>query len=458
MIQELEQMLHMHKWTGKKIILAISGGADSMVMAALFRMANQNIVIAHFNYALRAEESEGDQQLVRVWAEKYEIPFYTKKFELGKLLEKEGGNLQELARNLRYQWFEELRLSLGFDFIATAHHQQDSVETLLINFFKGTGIAGLHGILPENGKIIRPMLGFKKEEILRFAKKKQIPWRMDSSNKKNDYARNKIRNQVLPLISEIFPTVQENLKNNMERFHETEILYNESIERYKKLLLEQRVKDWYIPVLKLKQCKPLFSILYELLKPFGFKSAQIPDIIKLVDAETGKIVQNNDFKIIKNRGFLIITANEIQESSFVMIEQSQQMQQIETELFILKTRILPFQESKDEKEIEAATRNEVYVDLNELEFPLYLRPWKQGDYFYPLGMNKKKKKISRFLIDNKIPLHEKEKVWVLESKSRVVWVLGFRLDERFKVTPNTKRILHLKLALKSHSPCYTKRC
>lgn len=448
-LKDFQENLLKQNWGNKKIILATSGGADSMVMAALFQKSNERIVLAHFNYALRGIESEGDQELVQSWAESQNIPFYTKKFELGKKLEEVSGNLQEIARNLRYDWFEELRISLDFDFIATAHHQLDSVETMLINFFKGTGISGLHGILNQNGKIIRPMLLFKKEEIERYAEEMKVPWRMDSSNKKNDYARNKIRNQVIPLLKEAFPNVENNLTQNIKRFQEVEMIYQDAIEQYKLELLEKRGNDWYIPILKLKKIKPIISILYELLHSFGFKSSQMQSAMNLIEAETGSILKNDRYRIIKNRNFLIITPCLTNESTYIIVENLNKLQSVSNDLFSLKMEVLDYEEENDWNIIKCAKANEAYLDLDKLEFPLVIRPWKHGDYFYPLGMQKKKKKVSRFLIDSKIPLHKKEQIWVLMDKNKFVWLFNFRIDERFKVTKSTKKLAHLKLNIKS---------
>ena len=448
MIQDFQDNLLKQNWNNKKIILAISGGIDSMVMASLFHEINQNIVIAHFNYALRGADSEADQQLVESWSKERDIAFYTKKYELGKQLEEEGGNLQELARNLRYNWLEELRLSINFDFIATAHHQSDAIETLLFNFFKGTGIAGLHGILNQNGKIIRPILELKKDAIQKYAQDKSVAWRMDASNEKNDYSRNKIRNQILPLLAEFIPNVQNNLAQNIQRFKEVEMIYLDTIEQHRKGLIEKRGKDIFIPILKLKKVQPLATILYELLKPFGFKSTQTSELLKLIDSETGSILKNEEYKIIKNRNFLIITPNQTSDSTFIAVESFEFTQSVETDLFSIKMKIIEFNETKDWEKISNAAADEVYLDLNKLEFPLILRPWQQGDYFYPLGMNKKKKKVSRFLIDSKVPLHKKEEIWILLSKNKLVWILGFRLDERFKVSKNSKKLVHFKMQQK----------
>lgn len=423
------------QWDNKKIIVAVSGGADSMVLAALLHDLQVNIAIAHCNFGLRGAESDGDEAMVRKWAEEKSIPFYVQKFETRKLLDEKGGNLQETARDLRYQWFETLRQQTGFDLIATAHHKQDSVETMLINFFKGTGIAGMHGILPQQNKIIRPLLPFTKEELLQTAKENNIPWREDSSNLKEDYTRNAIRHQLFPVIEKIFPQVLDNLSGNTVRFQGAELLYNEAVARYRKKLIEKRKNDWYIPILKLQHVVPLDTIVWELIKPFAFSPPQVKDVLHLLHAETGKYVSSADYRIIRNRNFLIITTQQQEASTHILIEE--QDKKIVTPGFVLAIKHDDFHIADMDK-IKALDKSMACLDRDKLKFPLVLRPWKTGDYFYPLGMNRKKKKVSRFLIEQKVPLHEKEKIWVLESGKKIAWVVGMRIDERFRITDPTK--------------------
>ncbi len=432
--KRLQEVLLQRQWNHKKIVVAVSGGADSMVLAALLHRLGMTIAVAHCNFGLRQEESDGDEAMVKDWVAAKGIPFYVKRFDTRKQLEETGGNLQETARDLRYQWFEELRRELGFDLVATAHHSQDSVETMLINFFKGTGIAGMHGILPQQQKIIRPLLSFSKEELQQYASDQAIPWREDSSNLKDDYTRNAIRHQLLPAIEKIFPGSLDNLAGNTRRFAETELLYNQAIEGYRKKLLLQRNMDWYIPVLRLRHVAPLATVLWELLRPFGFSPAQAKEAEHLLDAETGRFVSARDYRIIRNRNFLIITPHQPRESTHILIAEG--AGSVTTPGCSMTIRPAAF-EAVGLDRLRALGKEEICVDSKQLRFPLVLRPWKTGDYFYPFGMNRKKKKVSRFLIEQKVPLHEKEKVWVLESDKKIVWVLGMRSDERFRVTEHT---------------------
>jgi len=434
-LKRLQAVFAAQGWQHKKILVAVSGGADSMTLAALLQRMGAEIAIAHCNFNLRGAESDADEAFVRSWSQVAGIPVHVQKFDTPGLLKAQGGNLQELARDLRYAWFETLRQELGFDLVATAHHRQDSVETLLINFFRGTGIAGLHGILPQQGKVIRPLLAFTKEELEQYAREHEIPWREDSSNYKDDYTRNAIRQHLLPVVLGIFPQAIEQLAGNTQRFREAGLLYDEAIGRYRKKLMEQRRQDWYLPVLKLRQVQALATVLWELVKPFGFNAAQLPDILHLLDAETGRYVAAPDYRIIRNRNFLIITARHTEESTHILIEEGESG--VAAPGFILSLKRHVFGGEPDMAHIRKLEPEALCVDAGKLHYPLVLRPWKTGDYFYPLGKLRKKKKVSRYLIEQKVPLHEKEQVWVLESNKKIVWVVGRRADDRFRVTAQT---------------------
>lgn len=445
MKQALKDVLKEHQWADKKILVAVSGGSDSIVLSYLLSVLKVQVVLAHCNFGLRGAESDGDEQLVTAFAKQYDIPCHIKHFDMPALLEKEGGNLQEIARNLRYDWFETLRRELGFDLIATAHHKQDSVETLLMNFFRGTGIAGMHGILPQQGKIIRPLLAFTKEEIQAFAIANDIAWREDSSNQKDHYTRNALRHQLLPVLENIFPNVVDNLAANTQRFAEIEMLYRESVKKYISKIMEQRGNDWYLPVLKLNKVEAVQTLLWEIVQDFGFHAAQLPDIVRLLQAESGKYLVSQTHRIIKSRAFLIITSLQSEESAHVLIERIQET------VFTNDFSITLKEETFDAKRLESLKElplTQICVDAEKLVFPLILRPWKTGDYFCPLGKDAKKKKISKYLIEQKMPVHEKEKVWVLESNQKIIWVLGMRADDRFKMKASSKACLLISLKRK----------
>jgi tRNA(Ile)-lysidine synthase len=415
------------------VLLAVSAGSDSMVMAHLFLQSGIPFAVAHCNFQLRGDEADKDEELVRNWCAANKIEFYNVRFDTAAKVEQWKKGVQETARILRYEWLEQIRNQHQYAAITTAHHANDNAETLLMNLFKGTGISGLHGIMPKNGKIIRPLLFAAKKDITAYVLQEQVPYREDASNASDKYTRNDIRLNILPVIEKSFPNVISSLNNSIQRFAEAEELYKKAIEQERKKLLEQRGNDYYVAVRKLQKCSPLHTICYELFKPFGFATGQVQDIIGLLSSESGHYLISPTHRIIRDRDFLIITVFDTRQADFITIENIPLTLRAGGRQY--KFRYLPIP-----AEIPADS-NMAYIDAAKLEQPLILRRWKLGDYFYPLGMGMKKKKLSRFLIDKKTPLHEKENVWVLESNKRIVWVAGHRLDERFKIQPGTKEVV-----------------
>jgi tRNA(Ile)-lysidine synthase len=426
--------------TKDKLLLAVSGGVDSVVLCHLCRQSGFDFSIAHCNFKLRGEESERDQQFVKDLAEKFAVDFYVKNFETEKYAADNKVSVQVAARELRYNWFNELvqaKENAVAAYILTAHHQDDNIETLLMNFFKGTGIAGLRGILPKNKQLIRPLLFAKKEEILSYAKENKLDWIEDSSNESDKYSRNYFRHQIIPLVQNVFPEAVSNLGDNINRFAEIEQLYRQSIDLHKKKLLEQKGNEIHIPVLKLKKTAPLQTMVYEIIKDYGFTAHQTNEVIKLLDSETGRYVQSKSHQVIKNRNWLIITENQSVDSSTFIIEREDKLIEFRNGLLEMK-----FSSADGFKMVNDSLQ--ASIDADKIKFPLILRQWKQGDYFYPLGMPKKKK-ISRFLIDQKLSKTDKENVWVLETDKKIVWVVGMRIDDRFKLTASTKQVLHVSV-------------
>ena len=427
-----------------RLLLAVSGGIDSVVLCELCKQANYNFVIVHCNFQLRGEESERDEQFVRGLGKKYGVEVLVKRFDTEKYAKENKVSIQVAARELRYSWFNELltidsRLKTT-DYLLTAHHLDDNIETMLMNLFKGTGISGLRGMLPKQGKIIRPLLFAKKEELLAFAKEHELKWVEDSSNESDKYSRNYIRHQLVPLIEKIYPEAENNLANNFLRFRETEELYKQAIELHKKKLIEQKRNEFHIPVLKLKKSSPLHTIVYEIVKDFGFHAAQVNEIIGLMDSETGKYVSSLSHRVIKNRNWLVIAPIATEQAGNILIEEGIKEIQFAPDSYREASLQLDITSARD---CQLQTANSIaLLDLREVKFPLLLRQWKQGDYFYPLGM-KKKKKLARFFIDQKLSKTEKEKVWVLEMDKKIIWVVGHRIDERFKVTNTTDKILRI---------------
>ena len=421
-----------------KLLLAVSGGVDSVVLCELCKQAGYDFVIAHCNFQLRGEESQRDEDFVNAVGKKYAVEVLVKKFDTENHAAENKLGIQVAARELRYTWFRELVANRSLDighWIVTAHHANDNVETMLMNFFKGTGINGLKAILPKQGNIVRPLLFARKEELIAFAQQHKLGFVEDSSNASGKYTRNYFRNELIPVLQEVFPQVEENLMDNLQRFREIEVLYQQSIDLHKRKLLEQKGNEIHIPVLKLQKTGPLHTVVYEIIRDFGFTTHQTDEVIGLLQSETGKYIRSSSHRIIKNRNWLIISPNETTEATNILIEGegSWQFTAGKLELKKLQTSNIKHQTSN----------NIAQLDATDIKFPLLLRKWKQGDYFYPLGMNKKKK-LSRFLIDQKLSMPQKENTWVIEMNKKIIWIIGLRIDDRFKLTAKTNNLLQLK--------------
>ncbi|HEV2832316.1 MAG TPA: tRNA lysidine(34) synthetase TilS [Hanamia sp.] len=426
------------------LLLAVSGGVDSVVLCELCKQANFHFEIAHCNFQLRGEESERDEKFARSLAKKYDVKIFVKKFNTKEYAAENKVSIQVAARELRYKWFEEVAGSEyqvagsgNEPWIVTAHHANDNIETLLMNFFKGTGIKGLQGILPRQGNIIRPLLFAKKEEILQFARENNLSFVEDSSNSSDKYTRNYFRHQLIPAIQKVFPQVQENLLNNIDRYREIEVLYSQSVALHKKKLLEIKGNEVHIPVLKLLKVEPLKTILYEIIKDYGFTAHQTEEAVSLLKSESGKYISSATHKIIKNRNWLIIAPVNTLEANHILINENDKEIDFEDGKLRIKNYDLKMEKLPSSDFIAT-------LDAAHVIFPLLLRKWKQGDYFYPLGMHHKKK-LSKFFIDKKLSIADKEKVWIIESDKKIIWIVGRRIDDRFKITDKTKKILSIEL-------------
>ena len=440
------------------LLLAVSGGIDSVVLCELCKQAGYKFIIAHCNFKLRGAESERDAAFVKQLAQTYNVPVYIKEFDTAAYAEKSKLSIQEAARELRYNWFAELlteesevtqsredavpaaHLPLTTHHsptcLLTAHHLDDNIETMLMHFFRGTGIHGLRGMLPKQAHIVRPLLFARRQEIQLFAAENNLTWVEDSSNASDKYSRNYFRHQLIPLVQKIYPEAENNLANNLRRFADMEELYEQAVVQHKKKLLEQKGGEVHISVLKLKKAQPLNAIVYEIIKTYGFSSAQVDEVIKLLDSESGRYVQSATHRIIKNRRWLIVAPAQSAQAQNLVIDEDENK-------VVFGNGELVF-EQLNGKNVQVINDTAIaLIDKGELQFPLLLRKWKKGDYFYPLGL-KKKKKLARFFIDQKLSLTDKEKVWVLESNKKILWVVGLRLDDRFKLTEATKQVLKIK--------------
>lgn len=415
---------------GKRILIACSGGLDSVVLSRLFKELNYDISLAHCNFSLRGKESDEDENFVILLADKLSIPIFNKKFNTKAYKIKHKLSIQVAARQLRYQWFAEVCAEHSFDYLATAHHLDDDLETFLINLSRGTGLKGLIGIPLINDKIIRPFLNFPRADILQYAKENNCPWREDSSNQTSDYLRNKLRIEVIPRLKEVDHNLLNGFHQTQKYLNDSMALVNDYMTLIKNLVVSETEDGFEIDVLKLQDLPNTNALLYELLAPFGFTAWD--DLSDLLTAQSGKQIFSESHRILKNRKSLLLV-----ENNFVHNKATYTIKESDTGIDIpINLKI----ERVDK--ILGYTPSIVYLDVQKLSFPLQLRKWREGDSFYPFGM-KGKKKLSKFFKDEKLSLIAKEKTWVLSSGNQIVWIVGMRSDHRFKVENQTKKILKI---------------
>jgi tRNA(Ile)-lysidine synthase len=420
--------------SGDRLLLAVSGGLDSVVLCELSHRADIQFVIAHCNFQLRGAESDRDEIFVRQLARRYDREVLVERFDTQAYAAANQLSVQVAARELRYGWFQRVvGIWDGQGVIVTAHQLDDNIETMVMNFFRGTGLTGLRGMLPRQGRIARPLLFAGRAELRRFAEEEKLSWVEDSSNESDKYTRNFFRHQILPLVEKAYPSALDNLAANLGRFREMEAIYREAIEEQKKKLLEHKGAEIHIPVLKLRKAGPLATLIHEIFSPYGFTPQQIGAVAGLLDSASGKYVCSASHRLLKDRRWLILSPLNSTEPATILIEKGQTI--VDYVRGSLQLEWLPGFTGQPSSDGSVA-----WLDAKEIDFPLLLRPWRPGDYFYPLGM-RKKKKLARFFIDQKMSLAEKEKVWVLEMNRKIIWVVGRRIDDRFRLTPSTREVL-----------------
>jgi tRNA(Ile)-lysidine synthase len=421
--------------TGKKLLLAVSGGVDSMVMVDLFRKMPYDIGMAHCNFQLRGDESLEDQKFLQNYSKLNDVQLFLTQFETEVFAKEQKLSIQVAARKLRYCWFQEICSTNNFDYILTAHHANDAVETFLINLVRGTGIDGLTSIPAQNGNIIRPLLIFSRSEIENFANEYKINWREDSSNASDKYLRNKIRHQVVPLLKELNSDFLSSFQKTQIYLQESKLLTLDASTLVYQQVAKQADDEIHFDIVKLKLLPNYKSYLYQWLRDFGFSAWQ--DIYDLVDGQTGKQVYSSKYRLIKNREtLLLVPKTESIETESFLIDKNQINVNFPLNLSFCKVA-----------DICSSSNATIFVDEDKLHFPLILRKPKKGDNFEPFGMNGKSKKISKLFKDEKLSLIEKESTWILCSIDTIIWVVGVRQDERFKIESNTKSILKIELSI-----------
>jgi tRNA(Ile)-lysidine synthase len=424
-----------------RILLAVSGGIDSMVMADLFVKAGIDTGIAHCNFTLRGQESDEDEEMVRKYSINHKIPFYTIRFNTEEYAERKGISIQMAARELRYEWFERIRKNNGFDCIAIAHNLNDSIETLLINLTRGTGVAGLSGMKRTGNRIIRPLLFSTRASIEEYQKKQNIQYREDSSNAETKYIRNKIRHHVIPLLKDINPSVEFTLNDTAERMSSINDIINSYIDDLRKKIFRDINGNLRTEAKQLTQFLGNKTIIYELFRPYGITNNNLNDLYKIFRGRTGKQLFTSTHRILKNRQEIIIAAIKEEKNDLYSINNVSDLKNI---CGIISARIVK-KTSNFSIPMDCAI---ACIDLEKVSFPLIIREWRAGDYFYPYGM-KQKKKLSDYLTDRKFSRFDKEKLRVMESAGKIVWLIGEKIDNRFRITEFTENILIIEKGVKA---------
>ena len=427
----------------QKVLLAVSGGIDSMVLLHLFEKSEFEYGVMHCNFNLRGKESDGDEEFVRTKVLNHGVQSWFKSFDTKEYANLNGISIEMAARELRYEYFEKIRSENNYSYIATAHHLDDLIETFFLNLSRKTGIKGLTGIKEKNGYIIRPLLFKFRDEIENYAKLNFIEFRQDSSNNDDVFQRNYLRNNILPLFSDWNASFKKNLLASIDNLKETEQVYSGYLQTDREKVLQQEEDKCIIRIEELQKVPFPKVLLFEILTDYNFNSTVINEVFESLSNDSGKQFYSQTYRVIKDRENLYLTPIKEKEDRIFYIEADDIEIFQPLDLSIEKISAKDFQINPSEKI--------ACLDFDLLEFPLLIRKWQQGDYFQPLGMTGFKK-VSDFFIDEKIPLHEKENIWLLCSGNKIVWIMGRRIDNRFKISPETKQVLNNKTLNPERSP------
>ena len=421
-----------------RLIVGLSGGADSVALLYVLHQLKYECIVAHCNFHLRGDESLRDELFAKACAESLDIPFHKIDFDTEKYASNRGISIEMAARELRYEWFEKIRAELGAEAVVVAHHQNDNVETFLLNLIRGTGIHGLTGIKPKSFHVVRPFLCLTRDEILSYIQQENLSYVTDSSNLQDDYVRNKIRLNILPEMQLINPSIDGAILRAIKNLQQVSTIYDADIKTAEKQVFDAEKKQISIP--KLQSYIEPEMLLYEILKPFGFNSSVVKEIIQSLDGQPGKEFYSPEFKLIKDRNTLLITPKqELEKNDYYQIEKRVGVAPIE-----LSFRLeLNFAENTSGFEI-FKDKKIAYFDARQLKFPLILRRWKCGDWFIPFGMSGSRK-LSNYFSDQKFSKIDKEQIWLLCSGDDVIWIVGERADNRYRVKNRTREICTIKI-------------
>lgn len=438
MLKEFTEYIETNRLASKsdRILLAVSGGIDSMAMADLFGRAGYETAIVHCNFKLRGTDSDEDETFVKEYASRTNRKFYSASFNTAEYAGKKGISVEMAARELRYKWFEEIRRQYDYDLIAIGHNRNDNIETILINLVRGTGIIGLTGMKPAGGKLIRPLLFASRQEIEEYARSGVLSWREDKTNDELLYLRNRIRHQLLPVLRQLNPSFDITLTETAARMSEIQEILDGYIYSIRKRVAVEEKETVVFDALQLTECRPLKTILFELFRPYSITSGRLNDLINLLTGRTGATILTDTHRIIKNRNQIIATGLPEKEKTEFTVKDIESLRRL---AFIESAEIAD--NNNDFKFLSDPFT--ASLDAHAVSFPLIFRRWRHGDRFQPLGMSSFKK-LSDYFTDRKIPLHKKEKFLVLETDGEIAWITGERIDNRFKVTGSTEKILIIK--------------
>ena len=439
MLEKVREFIHKENLipNNTKVLVGLSGGMDSMVLLDILILLGYRCTAAHCNFHLRGEESDRDENFVKKWCKSIDIPFTSINFDTKQYAVDRKISIEMAARELRYNWFETLRRHHQADFIAVAHHKDDSVETVLLNLIRGTGIKGLTGISPKNGYIVRPLLGISRSEIEKYISERDIPYVTDSTNNEDLYLRNALRLNVLPILEKLNPSVKDTIYRTSKNVTEAEKVYSDSIQK----AIKKAFNDNKIDINVLKHTASPRSVLFELLTPYNFTPSTIEDISESINSISGKIFfsergsysENKKYRLIKDRNFFLF--EEVKEKC-----EEDETYSIEEGIREINSPInLKIKELRAPVEIKY-NRHFLYVDAEKIKYPLKLRKWRTGDWFIPFGM-RGRKKLSDYFTDRKFSLKDKDDAWILTSSEDIVWIVGERNDDRFRITEDTKKII-----------------